>query len=941
MTGLMVLLGTWSCQADHHVHWKKQTLTSDFVSEGASVADFDRDGNVDLASGPHWWRGPEFTERFEYREGQPFDPRGYSDHFFSFTADVDQDGDVDVISVGFPGKEAIAYLNPGEPTKSTRWESRIIADQVSNESPAMIDLIAGGLPELVCSRDGRFGYYQAGEDGTKPWRWHGISEDNVTAIPFGHGLGIGDVDGDGRLDILDPTRWWKQPLDVESEQNWDVSTWALEPYGSGGAQILVHDVDGDGHNDIITSHSAHGYGLSWFAQKVGDDNQRRFIRNQILGESSIDNPFGVVFSQLHALALADIDQDGFQDIVTGKRWWAHGGHDPGGNQAAVLYWFSGSPDNNHVFTFEPSMVDDDSGVGTEVDVIDLNNDGRVDIISSNKKGVTIHLQTGPEPSNGNASDDDQANHNHQPSDSDFAAGMKRWDQGAEDDSAFAQSREPQDAAAAMEVPAGFSVDLIASEPDLAQPIAMCFDARGRIWIAEGHTYPVRAPDGQGRDRIVILEDSDRDGSFETHKVFAENLNLVSGIQIGFGGVWVGAAPYLLFIPDADGNDLPDGEPRILLDGWGYEDTHETLNSFTWGPDGWLYGCHGVFTHSSVGKPGTPQQARVPLNAGIWRYHPTRHQFEVFAWGGSNPWGIDYNDYGDWFMECCVIPHLFQVIQGARYHRQAGQHFNPHIYEDLQTIADHLHYGDGSFASMREGGRVDRELVNRTAASTSMVGGGHAHCGMAIYLGDSFPDSFYGDLFFNNLHGHRIVRESVSADGSGYVGHHRPDLVRTTDHAFVGVTVMLGPDGSLYFSDWHDPQTCHHRDPEIWDRTNGRVFRLRYGDAKSTDMNLVDLDDGRLIELLSHRNATIARQAAHQLHQRAAAGTLDRDAAAEALLRRTGAATGTSLRLRVLWARHCCGLISADELLAACRRPGPFHPWLGDSVVCGTGGGSYG
>ena len=220
-----------------------------------------------------------------------------------------------------------------------------------------------------------------------------------------------------------------------------------------------------------------------------------------------------------------------------------------------------------------------------------------------------------------------------------------------------------------------------------------------------------------------MEDTDRDGSFETQKVFTENLNLVSGIQIGFGGVWVGAAPNLLFIPDADGNDVPDSEPRILLDGWGYEDTHETLNSFTWGPDGWLYGCHGVFTHSRVGKPGTPDRARVPLNAGIWRYHPTRHQFEVFAWGGSNPWGIDYNQYGDWFMECCVIPHLFHVIQGARYHRQAGQHFNPHIYEDLHTIADHLHYGDGSFASMRDGGRVDRELVNRTAASTSMVGGG--------------------------------------------------------------------------------------------------------------------------------------------------------------------------------------------------------------------------
>ena len=436
-----------------------------------------------------------------------------SDHFFSFTADVDQDGDADVVSIGFPGKEAIAYLNPGEPTQSDRWESHIIADQVSNESPVMIDLIPGRLPELVCSRDGRFGYYQAGEDGTQPWLWHGISEANVTHVPFGHGLGVGDVDGDGRLDIIDPTRWWKQPADDQVNDNWEASTWALEPYGGGGAQILVHDVDGDGHNDIITSHNAHGYGLSWFAQKVGDDNQRRFIRNQILGESSIDNPFGVVFSQLHALALADIDRDGFQDIVTGKRWWAHGGNDPGGNQAAVLYWFSGSPDDNHVFAFEPFLVDDDSGVGTEVIAIDLNQDGRVDIISSNKKGVTIHWQNGAASLNRKANNEDRADHehadhehadhehadhehaDHEHADHEHAGGKlqtgaKRWDRGAKDDSAFAQSRSPRDAAAAMEIPAGFSVDLIASEPDLAQPIAMCFDARGRIWIAEGHTYPV-------------------------------------------------------------------------------------------------------------------------------------------------------------------------------------------------------------------------------------------------------------------------------------------------------------------------------------------------------------------------------------------------------------------------------------------------------------------
>src|SRR5262249_21371397 len=209
--------------------------------------------------------------------------------------------------------------------------------------------------------------------------------------------------------------------------------------------------------------------------------------------------------------------------------------------------------------------------------------------------------------------------------------------------------------------------------------------RGRVWVAEAYSYPIKVPDEKAQDRILIFEDADGDGKFDKRTVFAENLNLVSGLEVGFGGVWVGAAPELLFIPDANGDDKPDGEPQVLLDGWAYQDTHETLNSFIWGPDGWLYGCHGVFTHSNVGKPGTPDDERTPINAGIWRYHPTKHAFEVFAWGTSNPWGVDFNDHGHCFLTCCVIPHLFHIIQGARYHRQGGEHFQQHTYADIQTI----------------------------------------------------------------------------------------------------------------------------------------------------------------------------------------------------------------------------------------------------------------
>ncbi|MBU1821670.1 MAG: dehydrogenase, partial [Bacteroidetes bacterium] len=240
------------------------------------------------------------------------------------------------------------------------------------------------------------------------------------------------------------------------------------------------------------------------------------------------------------------------------------------------------------------------------------------------------------------------------------------------------------AAKAMTVPKGFKVTLAAAEPDIVRPISFTIDAKGRLWVVEAHTYPTPAPEGQGKDRILIMEDTNGDGTLDSRKVFMEGLNLVSGIEVGMGGVWLGAAPDFLYIPVDPKTDKPTGPPQVLLDGWGTQDTHEVLNSLRWGPDGWLYGTHGVFTHSNVGKPGTPDARRTKINAGVWRYHPTRHTFEVFAEGSSNPWGIDFNDYGHPFITVCVIPHMYHVIQGARYKRQAGKHFNPYTYDDIKT-----------------------------------------------------------------------------------------------------------------------------------------------------------------------------------------------------------------------------------------------------------------
>jgi putative membrane-bound dehydrogenase-like protein len=272
--------------------------------------------------------------------------------------------------------------------------------------------------------------------------------------------------------------------------------------------------------------------------------------------------------------------------------------------------------------------------------------------------------------------------------------------------------------------------------------------------------------------------------------------------------------------------------HILLDGWGTQDTHETLNSFIWGPDGWLYGCHGVFTHSRVGKPGTPDDQRQPINAGVWRYHPVRHEFEVFAHGTSNPWGLDYDQHGEWFVTACVIPHLYHIVPGGRYQRQAGQHFNAHTYEDIKTIADHAHYAGNPRPDVTFDKTTGAGVMNN---DTNALGGGHAHCGLAIYQSSLFPPTYRNQLLFGNLHGHRLVANYTDVKGSSYIGKHAADFMRANDMHFIPVTQKVGPDGALYVSDWSDQQICHRGSGAVehWDRSNGRIYRVTYAGPPHT------------------------------------------------------------------------------------------------------------
>ncbi|EMI19403.1 membrane-bound dehydrogenase domain-containing protein [Rhodopirellula maiorica SM1] len=892
------------------VDWETQRLSSEFFSEGATSGDFNRDGAPDIASGPFWYAGPDFKTSHRFYAQDAFDPHGYSNNFFAYTDDFNGDGWDDVLVFGFPGKDASWFENPRGADRF--WPRHQVLDRVDNESPTFVDITGDGKREIVCSQDGYFGFAEINSESPEsPWQFRRLST-NVAGGKFTHGLGIGDIDGDGRLDVIEKNGWWKQPDSLEGDPSWQQHSFAFSP-GTGGAQMFVSDVDGDGDNDVITSINAHGFGLVWYEQ-IKADQKITFKSHRIMGATPAENPYGVCFSQIHSVELVDINGDGLDDILTGKRHWAHGPRgDANPNDPAVVYWFelsrSAAAEDTNKDSVEsriqwiPHLIDDDSGVGTEVNFADLDADGDLDVFVGNKKGTFVHRQLRHPAADAAASND--------------APRPRRLDaRPATSGLPENEGLSPQQAAQAITVPEGFRVQLAAGEPMVHQPIAMTLDDRGRLWIAEAYTYPTRAPMGEGKDKIIILEDDDHDGVFDSRTVFAEGLNLVSGLEVGFGGVWVGAAPYLMFIPDHDGDDVPDGEPEILLDGFGYQDTHETLNAFIWGPDGWLYGCHGVFTHSKVGRPGTADADRTPLNAGVWRYHPVRHTFEVFAHGTSNPWGVDFNEYGQSFITACVIPHMYHIIQGGRYQRQAGRHFDPYVYDDLKTIADHAHYvgriGDHAWW----GGRNEASAHHDTSAA----GGGHAHCGAMIYLGDNWPMQYRGSMLMANIHGNRINNDLLRRSGSGYVASHGADFLFANDRWFRAINMKYGPDGSVYLIDWYDKNACHRTDREVWDRTNGRVFRIRFGSTESKSVNLSSEDNETLVAYHTHDNEWFSRMARRILQSRCfALGTrtpLDARQKEQLAVSLEALAFGpheVPVRLRAVWTLHACGLLTMQHI----------------------------
>ncbi len=377
--------------------------------------------------------------------------------------------------------------------------------------------------------------------------------------------------------------------------------------------------------------------------------------------------------------------------------------------------------------------------------------------------------------------------------------------------------KPEETVARFKVAPEFEVKLFAGEPQLVNPIAFTIDEKGRVWVVECFEYPSKAGKNVPRDRIVILEDTDGDGVCDKRTVFAEGkdfpvpeerkkaglgaFDMASGIEVGHGGVFVGAPPYLWFIENK--NDKP-GKFEVLLKGFGSQDTHETLNTFQWGPDGWLYGLHGIFTNSAV-KSAQLDGPETRINGGIWRYNPTEKKFEIFAEGTSNPWGMDWrNTDGQFILACCVIPHLYHIVPGGIYKRQAGASFNPYAYSYLNEICDHTFHKES----------------------------GWAHAGLISLDVPHMPEKYRNSVIFGSIHGCSIKQNILKPNGSTFTATRGDDFLVSGDKNVRPINMRWGPNGDIYLIDWHDQNPCHQAAADSWDYERGRVYRIQLKGTKT-------------------------------------------------------------------------------------------------------------
>lgn len=492
---------------------------------------------------------------------------------------------------------------------------------------------------------------------------------------------------------------------------------------------------------------------------------------------------------------------------------------------------------------------------------------------------------------------------------------------------------PQEALAAFNLPAGFSATVFAAEPDVRQPIAMTFDRRGRLWVVENYTYGDNKLrfDRSVNDRVLIFEDTDNDGVFDDRKVFWDQSKLVTGIEIGMGGVWLTAAPEMLFIPDRNRDDVADGPPEAVL--VGFDDqavAHNIVNGLRWGPAGWLYGRHGILATSNVGLAGSSASERQKINCGIWRYHPVFGKFEIVAHGSTNPWGWDYDQHGEMFMINTVIGHLFHVVPGARFDRMYGSHENPFTYQTIKQTADHVHWADNE--------RWHDAKKGALSSGTDAVGGGHAHSGLMIYQGGTWPESYDQNLMTLNFHGRRINREHIKRAGNSYTAFHGKDVFFTSDPWYRGVELRYGPDGNVFVLDWSDIGECHENDGVH--RSSGRIFRLAYtangGSVKQAAFDLAKYTEADLLDKFSSTNQWWVRAARRELVNRHFERALKKETISTAKKMWENGSLRVPQRLSAVWLLYSIGEMPADDLIRLSRESDEYlRSWsvrlLGDGL----------
>ena len=447
-----------------------------------------------------------------------------------------------------------------------------------------------------------------------------------------------------------------------------------------------------------------------------------------------------------------------------------------------------------------------------------------------------------------------------------------------------------EAAATVKMPPGFKVSVFASEPDIMNPIAMSWDAHGRLWVAENFTY---ARDGfydmTVRDRILIFEGTDGEGHFKSRKVFNDEVQRVTSVEVGHGGVWVLGLTQLLFIPDRNEDGVQDGPAQVIADGFTFGNlTSSTHNGLKFGPDGWLYGRTAHNPVSPIVLTGAPEGARLELRGGgIWRYHPDRKVMETLSDGFVNSWGSDWDQHGELFFVSTVVQHFWYEAPGAHF-VSSSREPNPYVYDLVDTIADH---------------RLDGTGLNGFGNAQRPVGG-------MIYRGDNWPAEYHGHFFTLNLFGHRMNHFIIERSGTAYVGRRGPDMFEMSDSWFRGIDLNYGPDGGVFVIDWSDIGDYHDRTGVH--RKSGRIYKVTFGDAKkSTVPDLGTLSVNQLVALNTHVNEWFPRMARKELINRSLDGR-GIGTAKEQLLAQFNQQTEVPTKLRALWTLYDLG--GVDEAL---------------------------